>query len=240
MGKMGKNDQFDVQIVPILRHPAELPETAGERLFCPAFGGHPADRAEYLALLPVQDSNGRLLAALAEMPLPGLPDGVPEDVCVGVLAVDPFRPAGPLLESLRRAGVRAVANFPTTALFDGETGETLAGVGLGAEREASFLEQAAQAGFAVTGFAADAATGRRLRAAGAARLVLHPGAATGDPSRDAEAAANAAMAAAALRREGGGPVLVYRPAGFEEHHGILAREADGLVVLPGAHHSSSP
>lgn len=145
----------------------------------------------------MQDSNGRLLAALAEMPLAGLPDGVPVDVCVVVLAVDPFRPAGPLLESLRRAGVRAVANFPTTALFDGETGETLSGVGLGAEREASFLEQAAQA-------------------------------------------ANAAMAAAALRREGGGPVLVYRPAGFEEHDGILAREADGLVLPPGAHHSSSP
>ncbi|WP_167525354.1 phosphoenolpyruvate hydrolase family protein [Roseomonas genomospecies 6] len=228
-----------MQIVPILLHSAELPETAGERLFCPAFAGHPPDRAEYLALLPVQDSNGRLLAALAEL-AEGVPEGVPEGVCVGVLAVDPFRPAGPFLESLRRAGVRAVANFPTTALFDGETGETLRGVGLGAEREASFLAQAAQAGFAVTGFAADAATGRRLRAAGASRLVVHPGAATGDPSRDAEAAANASMTAATLRREGGGPVLVYRPAGFEEHHGILAREADGLVLLPSKDHSSSP
>ena len=235
MGKMGKSEQFAVQIVPTLRRSDDVPGTAGERLFCPAFGGHPADRAEYLALLPVQDSNGRLLAALTE-----LPDGVPEGVCVGVLAVDPFRPAGPFLDSLRRAGVRAVANFPTTALFDGETGETLRGVGLGAEREASFLEQAAQEGFAVTGFAADIATGRRMRAAGASRLVVHPGAATGDPSRDAEAAENAAAVAAALRREGGGPVLVYRPAGFEEHHAILAREADGLALLPGTSQSNNP
>lgn len=229
---MGKNDRFDVQITSALYPPME---TAGERLFCPAFGGHPADRAEYLALLPVQDSNGRLLAALA-----GLPDGVPEGVSVGVLAVDPFRPVGPFLETLRHAGVRAVANFPTTALFDGETGETLRGVGLGAEREASFLEQAARTGFAVTGFAVDAVTGRRLRGVGAVRLVVHPGAATGDPSRDAGSAANAAAVAAELRGEGGGPVLVYRPAGFEEHHALLAREADGLVLPPGRGQSNRP
>jgi predicted TIM-barrel enzyme len=224
---MGKDDQLVGQIVPILRSPAELAGTAGERLFCPAFGGHPPDRAEYLALLPVQDTNGRLLAALAE-----LRDGVPEGVCVGVLAVDPFRPAGPFLETLHRAGVRAVANFPTTALFDGETGETLRGVGLGSEREAEFLEQAAHAGFSVTGFAADAGTGRRLRAGGAARLVVHPGAATGDPARDSGAAANAAASAAELRREGGGTVLVYLPAGFGKHRDILASAADGLVLLP--------
>jgi predicted TIM-barrel enzyme len=218
---------LDTQIVPIIRSPAELGETAGERLFCPALHGHPPDHAEYLALLPVQDSNGRLLAALAE-----LREGVPEGVCAGLLAVDPFRPAGPFLVALRRAGVRAVGNFPTTALFDGETGETLRGVGLGPEREATFLAQAAEAGFSVTGFAADTATGRRLRAAGAARLVVHPGAATGNPARDAEAAETAAAVAAELRREGGGAVLVYQPAGFEEHTGILAREADGLVLVP--------
>jgi len=227
MGKMGKYAPLGTRIVPILRSSAELAETAGERLFCPALHGHPPDCAEYLALLPVQDSNGRLLAALAE-----LRHGVPEGVCAGLLAVDPFRPAGPFLEALRRAGVRAVANFPTTALFDGETGKTLHGVGLGPEREAAFLEQAADAGFSVTGFTADAATGRRLRAAGAARLVVHPGAATGAPARDAGAAENAAAVAAELRREGGGPVLVYRPAGFEAHVAILAREADGLVLLP--------
>lgn len=235
MGKMGKNGRFDVQIVSALGPPAGWAEGARERLFCPAFGGHPADRAEYLALLPVQDSNGRLLAALA-----ALPDGVPEGVCVGVLAVDPFRPVGPFLETLRQFGVRAVANFPTTALFDGETGETLRGVGLGAEREVSFLEQAAQAGFAVTGFAADAAIGRRLRAAGAVRLVVHPGAATGDPSRDAEAVANAAAVVAELRGEGGGPVLLYRPAGFEDHHDLMRQAADGLVLPPGGGHSNRP
>ncbi|AWJ90489.1 hypothetical protein Sp245p_12170 [Azospirillum baldaniorum] len=232
MGKMGKNGRLDVQIVSALRPWAE---TSDERLFCPAFGGHPVDRAEYLALLPVQDSNGRLLAALAEAP-----DAVPEGVCVGVLAVDPFRPVGPFLKTLRRFGVRAVANFPTTALFDGETGETLRGVGLGAEREVSFLEEAARGGFAVTGFAADADIGRRLRAAGAGRLVVHPGAATGDPSRDAEAVANAAAVAAELRQEGGGPVLLYRAADFEDHHDVMRRAADGLVLPPGAGHSNRP
>ncbi|WP_165359972.1 phosphoenolpyruvate hydrolase family protein [Azospirillum baldaniorum] len=229
---MGKNGRLDVQIVSALRPWAE---TSDERLFCPAFGGHPVDRAEYLALLPVQDSNGRLLAALAEAP-----DAVPEGVCVGVLAVDPFRPVGPFLKTLRRFGVRAVANFPTTALFDGETGETLRGVGLGAEREVSFLEEAARGGFAVTGFAADADIGRRLRAAGAGRLVVHPGAATGDPSRDAEAVANAAAVAAELRQEGGGPVLLYRAADFEDHHDVMRRAADGLVLPPGAGHSNRP
>ncbi len=232
---MGKNDQFDSRIVSVLSLPTELAETAGERLFCPAFGGHPVARAEYLALLPVQDSNGRLLAALA-----ALSDGVPEGVCVGVLAVDPFRPVGPFLETLRQFGVRAVANFPTAALFDGNTGETLRGVGLGAEREVWFLEQAAQAGFAVTGFAADADIGRRLRTAGSERLVVHPGAATGDPSRDAEAVANAAAVVAELRREGGGPVLLYRPAGFEDHHEVMSRAADGLVLPPGTGHSNRP
>ncbi|PNQ95534.1 hypothetical protein C1S70_28575 (plasmid) [Azospirillum argentinense] len=232
MGKMGKKGRFDVQIVSALCPSAEMPN---ERLFCPAFGGHPVDRAEYLALLPIQDSNERLFAALAESP-----DGVPEGVCVGVLAVDPFRPVGPFLETLRRFGVQAVANFPTTALFDGETGETLRGVGLGAEREVSFLEQAACAGFAVTGFAADADIGRRLRAAGAGRLVVHPGAATGDPLRDAEAVANAAAVAAELRGEGGGPVLLYRPAGFEDHHDVMRRAADGLVLPPDAGHSNRP
>ena len=235
MGKMGKNGRFDVQITATLDTHAEQAEGAGERLFCPAFGGNPVDRAEYLALLPVQDSNGRLLAALAE-----LPDGVPEGVCVGVLAVDPFRPVGAFLKTLTRFGVRAVANFPTTALFDGETGETLRGVGLGAEREVSFLEQAALAGFAVTGFAADADNGRRLRTAGAVRLVVHPGAATGDRARDAEAAEHAAAVAAELRGEGSGPVLLYRPAGFEDHHDVMRRAADGLVLPPGDGHSNRP
>ncbi|WP_051341123.1 phosphoenolpyruvate hydrolase family protein [Azospirillum halopraeferens] len=218
---------MDAQIIPILRTVAELGATAGDRLFCPALGGHPEDRAEYLALLPVQDSNGRLLDALA-----GMPDGHMDGVCAGVFAVDPFRPAGPFLATLRRAGVRAVANFPTTAVFDGETGETLRAVGLGPEREAAFLEQAARAGFAVTGFAADREVGRRLRAAGAARIVVHPGAATGDAARDAEAAAQAAAEVAALRRDGPGPVFVHLATGFAAHRAVLESEADGLVLLP--------
>ncbi|NYZ13833.1 hypothetical protein HL658_14855 [Azospirillum sp. RWY-5-1] len=219
---------MDVQIIPILCVGAELAATTGDRLFCPALAGHPPDCAEYLALLPVQDSNGRLLQALATL-TPGSLDGT----TVGILAVDPFRPVGPFLSILRRAGVRGVANFPTTALFDGETGEALRSVGLGREREAAFLEQAAASGFAVTGFATDAETARRLRRAGASRIVVHPGAATGNAVQDAAAASLAAAIAAELRSEGPGPVLVLLPAGFEAHRPVLERAADGLVLPPG-------
>lgn len=226
MGKIGQNHPMDVQIIPILRTADELAATAGDRLFCPALAGHPADRAEYLALLPVQDSNGRLLDAL-----PGVPPAALDGVCVGVFAVDPFRPIGPFLSALRRAGVRGVANFPTTALFDGETGETLGAVGLGTDREVAFLEQAGRAGFEVTGFATDRETGHRLREIGAARIVVHPGAASGDAAQDALAASRAASVAAELRAERPGPVLIHVPAGFEAHRPALEQSADGLVLL---------
>lgn len=233
MGKIGQNNPMGAQIIPILRTAGEVAATSGDRFFCPALAGHPVDHAEYLALLPVQDSNGRLLHALSATPA-----GALDGATVGVFAVDPFRPVGPFLSALRRAGVRGVVNFPTTALFDGETGETLRSVGLGPDREATFLEQAAREGFAVTGVATDRETGRWLRRAGACRIVVHPGAATGDAAQDAAAASRATAIAAELRAEGPGPVLILLASGFEAHRPMLEPAADGLVLPPG--HSSRP
>lgn len=233
---------MDRPVIPIVASARELagdlaretdPAAGRPLLFCPALDGHAPEVAEYLALLPVQDSNGRLLAALA-----GLPEGALEQVCVGVLAVDPFRPPARFLSALRRAGVRSVANFPTACLFDGETGETLERLGFGLDREAAFLERAVAAGFTATGFATDAAAGRRLRAAGAERVVLHPGPATGEAARDAGAAEAASAAVAALKAEGGGRVLAYLPAGFGPHRAVLARHADGVLAIAG--YSDSP
>ncbi|HSK38367.1 MAG TPA: phosphoenolpyruvate hydrolase family protein [Arenibaculum sp.] len=224
---------MDRPVIPIVASPGGLKEGRGKlRLFCPALDGHAPDKAEYLALLPVQDSNGRLLAALA-----GLHEDDLDEACVGVLSVDPFRPPAPFLAALRRAGVRSVANFPTACLFDGETGETLGRLGFGLDREAAFLEHAVREGFSAIGFAMDAVVGRRLREAGAARIVVHPGPATGDVLRDAGAAEAASGAVAALKAQSGGEVFVHLPSGFGPHRGILAEHADAVVLFAGSHES---
>lgn len=146
------------------------PAARARSLFLPALDPFPPETWPLAALLPVLDINGALRAALAaQRPFRTAPPAV------GLFACDPFLRLADMAALLRRAGITTVVNYPTVALFEGETAAALAAVGYRAEAEFRLLQRFAEAGFAVIACAtdrqaADAALGLGLR-----RVLLHPG-----------------------------------------------------------------
>lgn len=147
-----------------------LSEPDGARVFVPALARFPADLRELMALLPVVDINGGLLAALAEArgePAPG--------AVAGLFAVDPFLVRTEMIAALRGAGLRGVANFPTLQLFDGATAAGFGIVGYDLEAELAVLTAFAQAGFEVLAYVTTPAAASQALAAGISSLAYHPG-----------------------------------------------------------------
>lgn len=139
-------------------------------LYLPALAPFPPETWPLVALLPVLDVNGALRAALEGRP--AFRGAAP---AVGVFACDPFLRLADMAALLRRAGVTTVVNYPTVALFEGETAAALAAVGYRAEAEFRLLLRFAELGFGVIACTAsrravDVALGLGLR-----RILLHPG-----------------------------------------------------------------
>jgi len=162
------------QPVPTLCPRAEIdalaPSTRARAVFLPALAPFPAEAWPVVALLPVLDINGALRAALeARRPFRSAPP------VAGLFACDPFLRLADMAAVLRRVGIRAVVNFPTVQVFEGETAAALAAVGYRAEAEFRLLQRLADQGFtpiacATSRRAVDAALGLGLR-----RILLHPG-----------------------------------------------------------------
>lgn len=171
----------------------------GERqIFVPALAGFPASLRELMGVLPVCDVNASLVAALTEGP-------APRHLVAGLFAVDPFLDTREMAARLRRAGLSAVANYPTIQAFDGATGEGLSAVGYHARAELLRLTEFAALGFEALAYVASADAAEEALGLGLPCLVLHPG--PGSALSEGVRKRIAAMASAA-----GAAVLQHAPA----------------------------
>jgi predicted TIM-barrel enzyme len=150
--------------------PAELART----VYLPALDGAPPGLVELLALLPVADVNGALMAALAGR---SFSRAAP---VAAVFCVDPFLRVSDMAAALRAGGIMAVTNYPTVQVVDGETGRAIAAVGYGPADELSMLLRFAAAGLEPVGCVTSAEDAARFAAAGVARLVAPPAFGSGE------------------------------------------------------------
>ncbi len=168
----------DPSVTLFTRLPPPVPAATGRAVFVPAIDRFPPPLHELMGLLPVCDINGALIAALAAAPAP-----LPSHVVAGLFAADPFLDTGELTAALRRAGLAAVANYPTVQLLDGATGQGLAAVGYHAGSEFVRLRELAAAGFEALAYVTSPQAAEEALACGLSTLVLHPGPAGGAQSR---------------------------------------------------------
>jgi predicted TIM-barrel enzyme len=207
--------------------PTEPPDT-GYRgagwILCPVLAGWPEAQAECLAHLPLRDANGAAMAALAgTKPARGLH--------AALFAGDPFLHLPTAFRAAERAGVQALAAYPTAQSFDGETAHAIASAGYGLAADAAFVRAACRAGFDTLAFAFDLTSARALLDAGATRIVLHPGPTGRDPRADRAALADLEATRAAL---GEAPVLIHCAHGYEaaKLDAIVARARGSVRLQP--------
>ncbi|WP_247323728.1 phosphoenolpyruvate hydrolase family protein [Bradyrhizobium sp. 141] len=120
---------------------------------------------ESIALLPIHDSNGLLLA--------GLRNGITSQrqIFAGVLAHDPFRRHQDILKALKIAGCRGIVNFPSITAIDGEMRASLEEFGCGVKAEIELLHAAVDQGFSALALVDDFAIAKEAVAAGVDGLV---------------------------------------------------------------------
>ncbi|BBK33516.1 phosphoenolpyruvate hydrolase-like protein [Stella humosa] len=159
----------DLTLTLCTRLPAPASAAGDRPLFVPALDRFPPRLRALMGLLPVCDINGGLLAALAGQRAPH-----PEPVVAGLFAADPFLDARELAAALRRAGILAVANYPTLQLLDGTTAEGLAAVGYHAQSEFARLQALAEDGFEALAYVTSVQAAEAAIACGLASLVIHP------------------------------------------------------------------
>ncbi|UVK48049.1 phosphoenolpyruvate hydrolase family protein (plasmid) [Mesorhizobium sp. AR07] len=111
------------------------------RLYCPSCEGLDGNAYDSLVLLPIHDTNGRLLSALRNRM------ARPNQVFAGVLALDPFRRHVDIFRALETAGCPGVVNFPSVTAIDGEMRVSLENFGYGTTTEISLLRTAVAKGF---------------------------------------------------------------------------------------------
>ncbi len=198
----------------------------------PAMGRYPRKLkhlATWLSPLAAHSANESTLRALTG-------SEIPARVYAGVFAADPLRTQRAFIQRLKSAGVRSLINFPTVSLIDGEAGATLEQLGLGIDREISFLSACHDAGLRIAGVAGSVRAARELMRAGADFLIVHAGAPTrADPEPDRELAKEVA----GLRRAPRVPIIPisdiapYSPGRVPQliDHPIVTKSAR-RVVLP--------
>ncbi|BAV52736.1 hypothetical protein MLTONO_p0266 (plasmid) [Mesorhizobium loti] len=110
-------------------------------LYCPSCEGLQGSAYDSLVLLPIHDTNGRLLAELRK--------GIPRrrQTFAGVLALDPFRRHVDILKALGTASCPGVVNFPSVTAIDGEMRVSLEDYGYGVTTEINLLRMAVAKGF---------------------------------------------------------------------------------------------
>ncbi len=157
------------------------PQDGGARVFVPALARFPPDLAELMALLPVCDINGELLATLASVG-----GTAPPDLVAGLFCADPFLDIGEMAPAMGRAGIGQVANYPTIQLIDGAAGTGFDLVGYNLDTELTVLARLKDEGFEPLAYVTSAAAAAATLDRGFRRLVHHPGMA---PARGERAAA---------------------------------------------------
>lgn len=199
----------------------------GPAILVPALAGLGAALADLAATLPVGDANARLLASLDGL------DGVPAELVAGVFANDPFRRGDALLGALQARGVRAVINWPSVGLLEGELAAAYRHSGFSLEAELAWLQRAQGCGLHALALVRGAAAAEAAVAAGIDALVVAPGLAVPDAARRREAAAEASAVVARLLAPVARPgMLVYAHPEFAGLLDAACKQADGTVV-PG-------
>jgi hypothetical protein len=208
--------------LPVLAEPprAGLPAAY---VLAPWLAGFGAPHREVVGLLPIHDVNGLTLAAAASIRDPR--------AIAGLMLADPFLRATDIAASLSNSGLGWIANFPTIQIVDGETSRAFDSAKLGVQREIDMLAQLASRGIGIIGFAASGDVARRLAAAGAAAIVIHPGLATSEWRERADASLRVEKIVDSLRGDWEGPVMIYRPAGFGMEIDRAISRADGVVSI---------
>ncbi|WP_291296301.1 phosphoenolpyruvate hydrolase family protein [Elioraea sp.] len=146
------------------------PERRRDGVFLPALAQFPPARWPLVALLPVLDINGALLAACRGRAR--LRAGAP---VAGVFASDPFLRVADVAAALAEAGITEVVNFPTIQFFGPETSAALASVGMRAEAEFRMLLRFAEHGMAPIACAVSDDAATIALSLGLRRILLHPG-----------------------------------------------------------------
>lgn len=120
-----------------------------EDLFCPFMRGLPREHATLLALLPIHDANGVLLAAVEAA------DHWPAHGWACIFPSDPFRTQSSLLAALRQRDVSRICCYPGPALFGSAMATTLDMFGLGAKAVDQIAAIAASLGMELATFSQD-------------------------------------------------------------------------------------
>jgi len=227
----------DISVSAVL--PARVPgrESGFQEIFAPWLDGLPVPQRDLLALLPVLDVNGAIVAALSDA---GTSRGGPvtlgaralpvqPGVIAALLCVDPFLRVRDLVALLKAVGVTGVTNFPTIQVIDGVSGLGFESAGLGVQREARMLASFAGEGLAVTGFATTAENGRRLLDHGATALVVHPGPPSTEWRARVIAARSAKVTLQKLRPHCNVPLRLFCPDAYGAELDAARALADGLV-----------
>lgn len=130
-----------------------------------------AGRGSLSGLLPYGDANA-IVVEMAREVLPIVRD-VP--VLAGVCGTDPFRLMPVFLDQLKAMGFDGVQNFPTVGLIDGVFRQNLEETGMGYDLEVDMVRAARERELLTCPYVFDAASARKMAAAGADVLVAHVG-----------------------------------------------------------------
>jgi predicted TIM-barrel enzyme len=217
-------EEFWLSATPPTDISIDARDRAAGWVLCPALAGWPAAHAECLAHLPLRDANGAAMAALAGL-------RTARGLHIALFAGDPFLHLRTAFRAAERAGVEALAAYPTAQSFDGETAHAIASAGYGLAADVAFVRAARAAGFATLAFAFDTPSARALLDAGATRIALHPGPTGGDPRADRAALADLETTRAAL---GDAPVLIHRAFGHDpaKLDALVARARGSVRLQP--------
>jgi len=229
------NSLPDIPVCTVL--PAGSPgrESHLQQIFAPWLEGLPAAQRDLLALLPVVDINGAMVAALDDTRTPQTGPSntrrvsAQPGVIAALLCVDPFLRVRDLAALLKAAGIAEVTNFPTIQVIDGVAARGFDSADLGMQREARMLAGFAQEGLAVTGFATSAENGRFLLDHGATALVVHPGLPSTEWRARVMAARSAEETLQALRPHCNLPLRLFCPNAYGAELDAARALADGLV-----------
>lgn len=197
-------------------------------LLAPILEGLAPEVADCAICLPIGDANRLLLAALQrfaqEFPGAGAPHA-------GALCVDPFRPAGLLLDSLAEAGAAGIVNLPCAAVIDGRFRDAMAAVPATLDHELAVLGRAGTHGLEARAVVLSREQGLRAMDAGVHRLILHPGLPVNLDRHSRPRLADALLETldALRRRNEKAELLVYRHPSFADVTDAAVEIADGTL-----------
>lgn len=206
-------------------------ETSNLTILFPGWRSDMPDIADVRSMTPTYDCNEEVLAYCATYP-----GQWPASVYVGLFGADPFRRPRDLLLTLRRLGVRRIANFPSLGIFEEQSGNRFAQIGFETKQEYEFLSDALHEGMDVLAFVFNEEQAEYAKSLGIEQLCVHPGLAVSDATLIRRAVAETESLLRSLcksRRGDSHRTLLYVPHGLTGDLEALFGLADELILGTG-------